>query len=151
MQAEHVPVLAGLAAKIILKKDAVVVDATAGCGGHSKIFADSLGKDAVLICLDVDENSLSLAKENLAETECKTLFIRENFAAIADVLTQNNIEKADLVFADLGVCSVQLADNNKGLSFNQNMKLDMRLDDRLNITAADIVNSRDETELAKLI
>jgi 16S rRNA (cytosine1402-N4)-methyltransferase len=87
----------------------------------------------------------------LAPLPCRKLLVRENFANIADVLRQNGIEKADLIFADLGVCSVQLADKNKGLSFNEDMKLDMRLDDRLELSAAEIVNSMDEKGLADLI
>lgn len=149
--AEHTPVLAEFAAGISLKENAVVVDATIGCGGHSKIFAKSLGKDAIIVGLDVDNNCLNIARQNLAALPCKVLLIRANFANIADVLQQNGIEKADLIFADLGVCSVQLADKSRGLSFNDNMKLDMRLDDRLEISAAEIVNSMDEKGLADLI
>jgi len=151
MPAEHTPVLAEFAAGISLKEDAVVVDATVGAGGHSKIFAQSLGPDAILLGLDVDDNCLAIARQKLALVECKVLLVRANFASIAEVLGQNGIEKADLIFADLGVCSVQLADLNRGLSFNENSKLDMRLDDRLQSTAADIINSRDEKGLADLI
>lgn len=149
--AEHIPVLAQFAAGISLKNDAVVVDATIGHGGHSKIFAKSLGRDAVIVGLDVDADCLKITKENLANVPCRVLLVRENFANIADTLRQNGIEKADLIFADLGVCSVQLADKSKGLSFSEDMRLDMRLDDRLKISAADIVNSRDEKGLADLI
>jgi 16S rRNA (cytosine1402-N4)-methyltransferase len=149
--AEHTPVLAELAAGISLKENAVVVDATIGCGGHAKIFAKSLGKDAVLLGLDVDNNCLAIARRNLALLPCKVLLVRENFANIAEVLQQNGIEKADFIFADLGVCAVQLADESRGLSFNDDMRLDMRLDDRLAISAADIVNSMDEKGLADLI
>jgi 16S rRNA (cytosine1402-N4)-methyltransferase len=151
MPAEHTPVLAEFAAGISLKENAVVVDATIGCGGHSKILAKSLGKDAVLLGFDIDNNCLAIARQNLALLPCKVLLVRENFANIAEVLKQNGIEKADLIFADLGVCSVQLADESKGLSFDQDMKLDMRLDDRLEYSAADIVNSMDEKGLADLI
>ncbi|MFA6186729.1 MAG: 16S rRNA (cytosine(1402)-N(4))-methyltransferase RsmH [Phycisphaerae bacterium] len=149
--AEHTPVLAEFAAGIALKENAVVVDATLGLGGHSKIFAKSLSKDGILIGFDVDPNSLAGAKKNLADVSCKVMFMRENFANVSAVLRQNGIEKADLIFADLGFCSAQLTDSGKGLSFNEDTKLDMRLDDRLSITAADIVNSRDEKGLADLI
>jgi len=150
--AEHKPVLAQqIRTELKLKSNAVVVDATIGFAGHSKIFAESLGPDAVLIGLDVDQKCLEAARQNLGDLPCKVLLIRENFAEIADCLHQNGIEGADLIFADLGVCSGQLADIDRGLSFGHDMKLDMRLDDRLDVTAADIVNSRDERELADLI
>jgi 16S rRNA (cytosine1402-N4)-methyltransferase len=150
-RAEHIPVLAEFAAGISLKDDAVVVDATIGYGGHSKIFAKSLGKDGILLGLDVDNNCLAIARQNLATLPCRILLVRENFANIAQVLRQNGIEEADLIFADLGVCSAQLADEKKGLSFDKDMKLDMRLDDRLEISAANIVNRMDEKGLADLI
>ena len=149
--AEHIPVLAQFAAGISLKENAVVVDATIGYGGHSKIFAKSLGKDAIIVGFDVDSNCLKTARENLAALPCKVLLVRENFANIGPALRQNGIEKADFIFADLGFCSAQMADKNKGLSFNEDMKLDMRLDDRLEISAADIVNYKDEKGLADLI
>jgi 16S rRNA (cytosine1402-N4)-methyltransferase len=149
--AEHTPVLAEFAAGIALKENAVVVDATLGLGGHSKLFAKLLSKNGMLIGLDVDGSSLAEAKKKLADVSCKVILVRENFAKLADVLKQNGIEKVDLIFADLGFCSAQLTDPGKGLSFNEDAKLDMRLDDRLSITAADIVNSRDEKGLADLI
>jgi 16S rRNA (cytosine1402-N4)-methyltransferase len=149
--AEHIPVLAEFTAGISLKSDAVVVDATIGYGGHSKIFAKSLGKDGILLGLDVDNNCLAIAQQKLAAFPCRVLLIRENFANIAQVLRDNGIEKADLIFADLGVCSGQLADENKGLSFDKDMKLDMRLDERIEISAADIINHTDEKRLADLI
>ncbi|MDD5135527.1 MAG: 16S rRNA (cytosine(1402)-N(4))-methyltransferase RsmH [Phycisphaerae bacterium] len=149
--AEHISVLAEFAAGISLKKNAVVVDATIGLGGHARIFAKSLSKEGTLLGLDIDQNSLDAAKRNLDDLQCKVLLVRDNFANIAEVLRQNNIEKVDLVFADLGICSVQLSDSARGLSFNENMKLDMRLDDRLSVTAADIVNSIDEKGLADMI
>ncbi|MBN1786824.1 MAG: 16S rRNA (cytosine(1402)-N(4))-methyltransferase RsmH [Sedimentisphaerales bacterium] len=151
MPAQHLPVLAEFAGRIDLKADAVVVDATVGAGGHSSIFAQSLTRNGVLLGLDVDTNCLAIAREKLAAASCKVLLVRSNFANLAEVARQNGIEKADLIFADLGVCSAQLADENKGLSFSQNSKLDMRLDDRLESTAADIVNRRDEKGLADLI
>ncbi len=149
--AEHIPVLSEFIAGISLKNNAVVVDATIGSGGHSRIFAGTLDKDAIILGLDVDSNCLKIARQNLAALPCKVLLVRENFANIAEVMRQNGIEKADLIFADLGVCSVQLADESKGLSFDKDMRLDMRLDDRLVISAADIVNSMDEKGLSDLI
>lgn len=148
---EHIPVLARFAAGISLKENAVVVDATIGYGGHSKIFAKSLGNGATIVGFDVDNNCLKIAKENLAFFSGKLLLLRENFANIGPALVENGIDKADLIFADLGVCSGQLADKNKGLSFNEDMKLDMRLDERLGVSAADIVNGVSEKDLADLI
>jgi 16S rRNA (cytosine1402-N4)-methyltransferase len=152
MSAEHKPVLAQyISRELKLKSDACVVDCTLGFAGHSRIFAEQLSEQGMLIGLDVDSKCLEIAKQNLVGVKCKVLLVRSNFAQIADVLRENGIQAVDLIFADLGVCSGQLADMDRGLSFGQDMKLDMRLDDRLEVTAADIVNSRDEKGLADLI
>lgn len=152
MSAEHKPVLAQyISQELKLKQDAIVVDCTVGFAGHSCIFARQLNSQGMLIGMDVDAKCLEIAKQNLADVKCKVLLVRSNFSEIENVLRGNGIQAADLIFADLGVCSGQLADADRGLSFAQDMKLDMRLDDRLEITAADIVNSRDEKELADLI
>ncbi len=152
MPAEHKPVLAQyISSQLKLQPDAVVVDATVGFAGHSRIFADLLDENGLIIGLDVDSKCLDIAKQNLTGVKCKVVLVRSNFSRIADVLRENGIQAVDLIFADLGVCSGQLADIDRGLSFGRDMKLDMRLDDRLDITAADIVNSRDEKGLADLI
>lgn len=149
---KHVPVLARtLAERIILSQDAVMVDATVGQGGHSYLFGQNLGKNGRLICFDVNEDSLRSAREKLKDLECEVLFIRENFSQLKPVLEKNGIDKVDFIFADLGVSSAQLADISSGLSFQQNMPLDMRLDKRLKTTAADIVNRTDEKSLADII
>ncbi len=152
MPAEHKPVLAQyISQELKLNSDAIVVDGTVGFAGHSRIFAEQLGEQGMLIGMDVDSKCLEMAEQNLAGVKCKVLLVRSNFSEIANVLRENGVQAVDLIFADLGVCSGQLADMDRGLSFGQDMKLDMRLDDRLDVTAADIINSRDEKGLADLI
>ena len=128
-----------------------MVDATLGHGGHSLLFGSTLGPEGIIIGLDVDANCLSRAQTNLNDLACRTLLVRSNFAHTAEVLVDQGIGKVDFILADLGFCSAQLTDPDKGLSFQENMKLDMRLDSRLKVTAADIVNSTDEKELADII
>jgi len=77
--------------------------------------------------------------------------IHSNFAQINEKVRGHGVENVDFILADLGVCSAQLADAGTGLSFQQNMPLDMRLDKRLETTAADIINEADEVSLADLI
>jgi 16S rRNA (cytosine1402-N4)-methyltransferase len=149
---EHIPVLAKtLLEKISLPQDAVMVDATIGHGGHSFFFGSRLGPDATIMGFDVDPASLEKARERLKGLACRVILVRENFAALAQVLHDNAIEKVDFILADLGFCSAQLEDASRGLSFQKNMPLDMRLDDRLSTTAADIINRMDEHSLADLI
>ncbi|MBP8910654.1 MAG: 16S rRNA (cytosine(1402)-N(4))-methyltransferase RsmH [Phycisphaerae bacterium] len=151
-QVEHVPVLAGpLAEQISCPQDGVVVDATTGHGGHSFLFGSRLGPGGTLIGLDVDGNSLDRARQRLAGLSCKVILVKSNFSRIADCLGELGVPGADLILADLGFCSAQLVDNEMGLSFRTDMPLDMRMDESLETTAADIVNGYDEKSLADVI
>jgi len=128
-----------------------MVDATIGHGGHSYLFGKTLGPGATLVGLDIDKKSIHRAQSILKGLACRVILIHSNFSKIADCLHNKGIKEADLILADLGVCSAQLADAEMGLSFQSNMPLDMRFDERLKTTAADIVNKADEKSLADLI
>ena len=104
-----------------------------------------------IVGLDVDENCIKRAHFILEGLACEVVLLRENFANIAGVCQRQGIDKVDLILADLGFCSGQVIDSERGLSFRENKPLDMRLDDRLKRTAADIVNEEDEKSLADLI
>ena len=149
---EHIPVLAEiLAEQVSLPKDGIIVDATVGYGGHSELFGSTLGPEGLILGLDVDENCIKRAQVKLNDLSCKVCLVRENFRHFAKVAKSNRIEKVDFILADLGFCSGQLLDPKRGLSFQENMPLDMRLDSRRRKTAADIVNKTDEKALADLI
>lgn len=149
---QHIPVLADvLAEQISLPQDAVMVDATIGHGGHSYLFSRNLGPEAVLIGLDVDKNSIRRAQQNLKDLACKVFLFNTNFTKITEKLRQLDIGSVDFILADLGVSSSQLADPAAGLTFLQDIPLDMRIDKRLKTTAADIINKKDEKSLADLI
>jgi 16S rRNA (cytosine1402-N4)-methyltransferase len=128
-----------------------MVDATIGHGGHSFLFGRTLGPDGTLIGLDCDAGSLERAGQRLAPLTCKVVLIQSNFADLAARLSELGIKEVDFVLADLGLCSAQLADREIGLSFRADMPLDMRIDQSLETTAADIVNGYDEKSLADLI
>jgi 16S rRNA (cytosine1402-N4)-methyltransferase len=131
---EHIPVLTEpLLEWILLPKDGVMVDATVGHGGHSQLFGRMLGPEGYLLGLDVDQNSIQRAHSNLSDLACRVELVRENFAGMNEVLSHQNIDKVDFILADLG------------------FSLDMRLDDRLKTTAADLVNGLSQTELADVI
>jgi 16S rRNA (cytosine1402-N4)-methyltransferase len=140
-----------LAEQISCPQDGVVVDATTGHGGHSFLFGSRLGPAGTLIGLDFDSNSLDRARQRLAGLSCKVVLIQSNFSRIADCLGELGVRGADLILADLGFCSAQLVDNDIGLSFRTDMPLDMRMDESLETTAADIVNGYDEKSLADVI
>ncbi len=149
---EHIPVLARtLVEQINLPRDGVMVDATIGQGGHSLLFGNTLGPDGVIIALDVDKKSIQGAQIKTKDLACKVIFIYGNFSQISEQVRKQGIEKVDFILADLGVCSAQLADVEMGLSFLEDMPLDMRIDKRIKTSAADIVNKADEKSLADLI
>ncbi len=149
---EHIPVLAEtLAEQIKLPPDGVMVDATIGQGGHSYLFGKTLGPEGVIVGLDVDTNAVRRAQFLLKDLSCKVILLHSNFSRISEQVQEQGIDKVDFIFADLGLCSAQLADSQMGLSFLHDMPLDMRIDKRLKRTAADIVNKANEKSLADLI
>jgi 16S rRNA (cytosine1402-N4)-methyltransferase len=150
---EHVPVLPEpLAEQINLPQDGVMVDVTVGHGGHSFLFGRTLGPKGMLIGMDLDSLSLQRAQTRLADLDCQVVLIKSNFASVAECLSECGVRGVDFILADLGFCSAQLADAEIGLSFRtEDMPLDMRIDESLETTAADIVNGYDEKALADLI
>ena len=128
-----------------------MVDATMGHGGHSFLFGRTLGPAGTLVGLDLDSRSLQRARQRLAGLACKVILIKSNFSEIPERLGELGIKEVDFVLADLGLCSAQLVDDERGLSFQADMPLDMRIDESQETTAADIVNSWEEKSLADLI
>ena len=151
-RAEHKPVLVTtLAEQIQIPPDGVMVDGTIGQGGHSYLFGQILSKEGLIIGFDVDEKSIKEAEERLKGLKCRKILVCENFLRIKEKLEELRAGKADFILADLGISSGQLTDWQIGLSFQQDMPLDMRIDKRLERTAADIINYTDEKKLADLI
>ena len=128
-----------------------MVDATIGHGGHSFLFGQRLGPAGTLVGFDLDSRSLERARERLAALSCKVILLQSNFSCLAERLAELEIRKVDFILADLGLCSAQLSDTEIGLSFRTNMPLDMRIDQSLTTTAADIIREFDEESLADLI
>jgi 16S rRNA (cytosine1402-N4)-methyltransferase len=126
----------------------IFVDCTLGRAGHACAIATKLGADGMLIGLDADPRNLEFAQQRLSTAPCKVRLFHANFAELSDVLSAANIQKVHGILADLGVSTNQLFDEQYGLSFAQDMPLDMRLDPRIRQTAADLVNHLRETDLA---
>jgi len=128
-----------------------IVDCTVGRAGHATRIAERLGSDGLLIGLDVDPRNLDYAREALARASCRVELRHSNFTELPMVLRRLGIEQVDGILADLGVSTNQLFDEHYGLSFQADMPLDMRLDPRLKISAADVVNRMPERELADVL
>ena len=127
------------------------VDCTLGRAGHAWAIADRLGPTGTLVGLDVDPKNLAAAKGRLEGVACTTRLFHANFAELDEALDAAGIEQVDGILADLGVSTNQLFDEAYGLSFAAPMPLDMRLDPRLDSTAADFVNSLPEKDLADVL
>lgn len=127
------------------------VDCTLGRAGHASAIAKRLGPQGLLIGLDVDPNNLAFAQQALAGAPCRVRLFHANFAELDDVIHEAGCPPIHGLLADLGISTNQLFDPRYGLSFAQEMPLDMRIDPRIRITAADLVNELSETDLANVL
>lgn len=137
-----------------IKKDGVYVDGTLGGAGHALEIAKHLGPDGTLIGFDLDSNAIVRGQAKLAPAKCRIILVQENFRNIDQVLQENNIDHVDGILLDLGWSSFQIADANRGLSFQADGPLQMTLKDNptdSDITAWDIVNTWDEQLIADTI
>ena len=148
----HDPVLlAEVLSHLAIGEGKVMVDCTTGRGGHSLAMAEKLGAKGQLICLDADPRNLEYARERLAGAPCPVRFFHANFAELDDVLKAARISRVDGVLADLGISTNQLFEPAYGMSFTREMPLDMRVDPRVEASAADLVNHLAEEDLANVL
>ncbi|MCJ7693616.1 MAG: 16S rRNA (cytosine(1402)-N(4))-methyltransferase RsmH, partial [Sedimentisphaerales bacterium] len=127
----------------------IVVDCTVGYGGHTIEFIKHIGPAGKLIAMDVDGTELEHTRGRLSKENTTVSFYRSNFAGIANVLKKENLSGCDIIFADLGVSSMQIDNPDRGMSYKHKGPLDMRMDDRIKQTGADLLNTLSEEELAK--
>lgn len=134
-----------------IKPDGVYVDGTLGGGGHSYHIAAALGDGGRLVGIDQDEAAIEAAGLRLKPYEEKVTLIRDNYRNARRVLSEIGVGKADGIVLDLGVSSFQLDNVERGFSYKYDTALDMRMDVRQSMTAADIVNNYTETQLYHVI
>ena len=145
-QTYHIPVLLHESIEgMNLKPKGVYVDVTFGGGGHSKEILRQMGPDSRLFSFDQDED----AEQNIVNDNRFT-FVRSNFRYLHNFLRYYDVEEIDGLLADLGVSSHHFDDSERGFSFRFDGNLDMRMNKRSGMTAADIVNTYDEERLANL-
>ena len=136
--------------QLAIVKDGIYVDGTLGGAGHSSAILDRLGDDGHLIGIDQDEEAIEAAKARL-KNDSRVTVVKSNFKNIRQVLDGLGIEKVDGILLDLGVSSHQFDDPERGFSYREDAPLDMRMDTRQGLSAADIVNSYTEEELKRII
>ncbi len=150
--AGHRPVLTEAVARLLAPAGrAVLLDCTVGRGGHAERLLSQAGAQATLIGIDVDEENLLFARRRLERFGPRVRLFQANFREVFEVLRQANVDAVDALLADLGVASTHLDEPERGFSFAAEGPLDMRLDRRSETTAADLVNTQPERELADLI
>ncbi len=145
-QIYHIPVLLDESINgMNLKPGGTYVDVTFGGGGHSKEILRRMDKDSRLFSFDQDED----AERNIVN-DSRFTFVRSNFRYLHNFLRYYDVEGVDAILADLGVSSHHFDDSERGFSFRFEGSLDMRMNKRAGKTAADIVNTYDEEQLANL-
>ncbi len=127
------------------------IDATVGAGGHAAGILQASLPTSRLLGLDADPAALVIAAQNLAAFGERVTLVHSNFERLREVAAANGFLPADGIVLDLGLSSMQLADAARGFSFQSDGALDMRFNPDEPATAADLVNSLDEKELADLI
>jgi 16S rRNA (cytosine1402-N4)-methyltransferase len=134
-----------------IKPDGIYVDGTLGGGGHAYEVCKRLGVNGRFIGIDQDEAAIKAGSERLKEFGDKVTIIRSNYCDMKQVLKEIGVEKVNGIVLDLGVSSYQLDTVSRGFSYKENAPLDMRMDQRNELTAQDIVNGYSEFDLYRII
>ena len=134
-----------------IKPDGIYVDGTTGGGGHSIEIAKRLDKGGRLICIDRDTDALKAAGERLREYADRITFVHSNYSELGSVLDELSIHEVDGVLLDLGVSSYQLDTAERGFSYMQDARLDMRMDRDNPTSAYEVVNEYPEEELRRIL
>jgi 16S rRNA (cytosine1402-N4)-methyltransferase len=151
MTTEHVPVLAGELIDLLDPQPGqTAVDCTFGGGGHARLVAERIGPTGTLIAIDRDPAAAERFAELAREVECETRFIAADFAAGLSQLVSEGV-RADLVYMDLGMSSMQIDTWVRGFSYSYDAPLDMRMDQAQELTAAGLVNNWEERQLKRVL
>lgn len=137
---------------LCIKPDGIYVDGTLGGGGHAFEVASRLSDTGRLIGIDQDEDAIKAAGIRLEPFASKVTIVRNNYRNIQEVLDTLGIKKVDGIYLDLGVSSYQLDTAERGFTYREeDAALDMRMDRRNPMTAADLINTYSEQELYRII
>ncbi len=146
----HNPVLLKeVLAALSIRPGAIVMDGTLGSGGHSEAMLSQIGENGKLFSFDQDSAAIERCKPLFAN-DSRVRLVHENFRNVGEVFQNFQIAGFDAVLLDIGISSEQLADENRGFSFDSNGLLDMRMDTEKGSRASEILESMTETELADL-
>lgn len=149
----HVPVLANEVINFIKPRNGRnYIDCTLGDGGHAELILAHSSPDGRLLGIDRDQGSLKRAEKNLQRFNKRTILIHESYSNLSTIIAHYNFSNIYGILFDLGISSYHIEESGGGFSFRLNEKLDMRFN-RLGQTetAADILNTRDKTQLEEIL
>ena len=145
---QHISVLLNESiSSLNLKENSIIVDATLGYGGHSSNILDRISK-GYLFAFDQDSEAIRHSTNRLAKIGTNFTIINSNFVHMREELQKHGVEKVDGVLFDLGVSSPQLDNAERGFSYHQDAKLDMRMNQNQSLSAYEVVNNYSKEELA---
>ena len=148
--AEHIPVLLNETIQgLNINPSGTYVDLTVGRGGHSSEILARL-KDGRLICVDQDEEAIVASTARLSKISNKFEMVRANFSELETILANLGIKEVDGILMDLGVSSPQFDKGERGFSYKEDARLDMRMDQRQDLTAYQIINTYALEDLTKI-
>jgi 16S rRNA (cytosine1402-N4)-methyltransferase len=151
MPTVHIPVLAEELLELLdPARGQTVVDCTFGGGGHARLVAEQLGPTGTLIAIDRDPLAEERFMELAEEVSCAMRFIRGDYSQALELLTEERL-RADAVYLDLGMSSMQIDTRERGFSYSYDAPLDMRMDPRQELTAREIVADWDERRLISIV
>jgi len=152
MTRQHVPVLLReVVEALAVRPGGRYVDCTLGAGGHAEAILEAASPDGELLGIDLDPEALAAARQRLAAYEERVTFVEGNFSQVGDLCRERGFAPVQGILFDLGLSSLQLEEEPRGFSFQREGPLDMRFSPRQELTAADIVNTYSEEDLADLL
>ena len=147
---KHVSVLLNESiSSLNLKENSIIVDATLGYGGHSSSILDRI-KKGYLFAFDQDSEAIRHSTDRLSKVGTNFTIIKSNFVHMKEELNKLGIEKVDGVLFDLGVSSPQLDDAERGFSYHEDARLDMRMDREQKLSAYEVVNNYSKEDLIRI-
>lgn len=150
MKEKHISVLLEESiSSLNLKDDSVIVDCTLGYGGHSSNILARI-KKGFLFAFDQDSEAIRHSTDRLSAVGANFTIIKSNFVHLKEKLQELDVEKVDGILFDLGVSSPQLDDGERGFSYHDDARLDMRMDRDNPLSAYEVVNNYSKEELSKI-
>lgn len=136
---------------LITDPNGIYVDGTAGSGGHSEAIAGTLTEKGQLLCLDRDPEGILMVQRRLAFMRDRVRVRKANYAALDQVMEQEDFQGVHGILLDLGMSSFQVDHSGRGFSFSRDEPLDMRMDPGLEETASRLVNTLQQKDLERIL